>query len=402
MSKREHRRFTAEQKLEILKEADQPGVTVSEVCRRHALAVSVFYRWRAVAQGGSAVALKRDAQRTARKDDPEARHKAEIERMRAVIAEITAETKAAVMQIVEQTKRRSGWRVWTLGALGVPRSVYYAWKGRDSLEDQTAKPCRVYEVLPEERAAICEFALQYPKIGYRKLTWMMVDAGTACAGESTVYRILSDADLLSRWKRSRVSNGEYNFRPKAPNQQWHTDVMYVWVGARFYFLVSFVDAYSRYIVHHKLLMSLDGKSVAIELQAALEAAKDAKPRVVHDHGSEFVNRDVAAVIKAHNLIDIKTKPRHPESNGIVERFNGTVRAESDNDYGGNYLQAEAIIANLMHHYNEERLHATLGYMTPATWHRGQPDEVRNERARRIAAARAHRRMTNQQRFTEAA
>jgi transposase len=55
MSKREHRRFTAEQKLEILKEADQPGVTVSEVCRRHALAVSVFYRWRAVAQGGSAV-----------------------------------------------------------------------------------------------------------------------------------------------------------------------------------------------------------------------------------------------------------------------------------------------------------------------------------------------------------
>ena len=41
MTKREHRRFTAEQKLEILKEADQPGVTVSEVCRRHALAVAL-------------------------------------------------------------------------------------------------------------------------------------------------------------------------------------------------------------------------------------------------------------------------------------------------------------------------------------------------------------------------
>ena len=52
-------------------------------------------------------------------------------------------------------------------------------------------------------------------------------------------------------------------------------------------------------------------------------------------GSEFVNRDVAAVVKAHNLIDIKTRPRHPESNGIVERFDGTVRDESDND-GANY------------------------------------------------------------------
>jgi len=91
MSKREHRRFTAEEKLEILREAEQPSVTVSEVCRRHGLAPSVFYRWRAVALGGSAVALKRDAQRVPRKDDAEARHKSEIERLRAVIAEITAE-----------------------------------------------------------------------------------------------------------------------------------------------------------------------------------------------------------------------------------------------------------------------------------------------------------------------
>jgi len=303
------------------------------------------------------------------------------------------------MQIVVQTKQRSGWRCYrTLAALAIPRSVYYAWKRRDSLVDKMGTPCRSYEVLAEERALICEFARQFPKIGYRKLAWMMVDAGVVCVGESTVYRVLSDADLLSRWKRSTASSGEYNFRPDAPNQQWHTDVMYVWVAARFYFLVSFVDAYSRFVVHHKLLISLDGRSVAIELEAALESVQGAKPRIVHDHGSEFVNRDVAAVVKTHNLIDIKTRARHPESNGIVERFNGTVRAESDDDYGNNYLQAEATIGMLMRQYNEERLHAALGYMTPATWHRGQPHEVRDERARRIAAARAHRKLTNQQRF----
>lgn len=307
------------------------------------------------------------------------------------------------MQIVKQTQLRSGWRVCrTLAALGLPRSVYYAWKARDCLEDRAGTPCRVYEVLPEERTAICEYALRFAKIGYRKLTWMMVDAGVACVGESTVYRVLSEADLLSRWKRSAASSGEYHFRPTAPDQQWHTDVMYVWVAARFYFLLSFVDAYSRYIVHHKLLMTLNGASVATELQAALEATPGITPRVVHDHGGEFVNRDVAAVIKVHNLIDIKTRPRHPESNGIVERFNGTVRQESDNDYGNNYLQAEAIIAQLVRYYNEERLHATLGYMAPVTWHRGQPEEVRQERARRIAAARAHRKTINQQRFKQAA
>ena len=307
------------------------------------------------------------------------------------------------MQIVAQTKRRSGWQIGrTLAALGVPRSVYYAWKARERLEDRKATPCRAYALLPEERSAICADALKFPRIGYRKLTWMMVDEAVAFVGESTVYRVLSEADLLSRWKRSTASTGEYHFRPNGPNQQWHTDVMYVWVAARFYFLLSFVDAYSRYIVHHKLLVSLNGQSVATELQAVLEQASGDKPRIVHDHGGEFVNRDVTAVIKAHNLIDIKTKPRHPESNGIVERFNGTVRDESNNEYGDNYLQAEAIIATLMHHYNEERLHAALGYMTPATWHRGQPDAVRDERARRIAAARTHRKTTNQQRFNQAA
>ena len=91
MSKREYRRFTAYQKIEILREAYQPRVTVSEVCRRHGLSPSVLYRSRAVAQRVSAVALKRDAQRAPRKHDAETRHKAEIERMRAVIAEITAE-----------------------------------------------------------------------------------------------------------------------------------------------------------------------------------------------------------------------------------------------------------------------------------------------------------------------
>jgi transposase InsO family protein len=113
------------------------------------------------------------------------------------------------------------------------------------------------------------------------------------------------------------------------------------------------------------------------LDPSLEALDGAKPRVVHDHGSEFVNRDVAAVVKTHNLIDIKTKPQYPESTGSVERFNGTVGSEIDNDYGNNHLQAEAVIAELVHHYDEERLHATLDCMAPATWHRGQPDEVRD-------------------------
>jgi hypothetical protein len=93
--------------------------------------------------------------------------------------------------------------------LGVPRSVYYAWKRRESLEDRAGSPCPVYELLPDERTAICAYEVEYLKIAYRKLTWMMFDAGTVfCAGESTVYRVLSEADVLSRWKRRQARRPE--------------------------------------------------------------------------------------------------------------------------------------------------------------------------------------------------
>ena len=82
---------------------------------------------------------------------------------------------------------------------------------------------------------------------------------------------------------------------------------------------------SRYIVHHRLLTELSGTAVSVELEAALASCTGAKPRIVHDHGSEFCNAELRAVIKAHDLIDIRTRARHPESNGIVERWNGTVR-----------------------------------------------------------------------------
>lgn len=65
------------------------------------------------------------------------------------MSRIPGESKALVMQIVAQTKRRSGWRVYrTLAALGIPRSVYYAWKCRESLVDKIGARCRLYELLP--------------------------------------------------------------------------------------------------------------------------------------------------------------------------------------------------------------------------------------------------------------
>ena len=63
MAKRVYRRFTAEEKMQILKEAEQPGVTVAEVCRKHGMTPSLLYNWRAVAHSAAGSALKRTDRR---------------------------------------------------------------------------------------------------------------------------------------------------------------------------------------------------------------------------------------------------------------------------------------------------------------------------------------------------
>jgi len=87
------RRWTAEEKLQILEEGRQSGQTISEVCRRHQIAPGQFYAWEKQARQGALVAL-RNGPRGPGKADPTPQPQAEIERLRDVIAEISAENLA--------------------------------------------------------------------------------------------------------------------------------------------------------------------------------------------------------------------------------------------------------------------------------------------------------------------
>ena len=85
--KRKNGRFTAEEKRTILAEAEQPGVMITVLCRKHGIAVTQFYRWRAVAAQGVAAALKADGRgggKRQRGTRGEASAGRAIERLRAV------------------------------------------------------------------------------------------------------------------------------------------------------------------------------------------------------------------------------------------------------------------------------------------------------------------------------
>jgi len=75
------------------------------------------------------------------------------------------------------------------------------------LEDKVVIQPNLDAALPAEVKAVIRYALQHPRDGYHRLAYMMMDKDVVCLSPSSVYRILSSADLLYRFKQSSKSSG---------------------------------------------------------------------------------------------------------------------------------------------------------------------------------------------------
>jgi transposase InsO family protein len=316
----------------------------------------------------------------------------------------TAAVKAELLALVRVTQTRTGWTVRRiLKALGLTRARYRDWvkrAARDALTDRPPIARWTDGILAEEREAVLTYALAHPKDGYRRLAWQMVDADVAYLSPSSVYRILDDADLLYRWKRSQ-SSGTKPAQPTRPHERWHTDLMYLRIQDTWYFLVTVLDAYSRYVVHWELLTTMRAADVQLVIQQALERT-GATPDVVTDNGSQFTAAEFKDLVRRFAFKHIRIRWYHPESNGLVERFHRSTRGALGDGGLRNLTQARALIADWVREYNEKRLHAGLGYLTPAEFYRGDPAARITERQTKLAEGRERRRRINQTRFSEAA
>lgn len=310
--------------------------------------------------------------------------------------------------MVQETKRRSGWPVRrTLRALGVSPASYYRWRKDErsakKIPAEPAKPVQAYEATDQEKRAVRAYALKHPGIRHRELAWRMVDEEVVCLSPSTVYRILKGENLVCPWRRRTKRTREEEEKASRPDEMWATDLMYVLIGGRTYYLVTFLDEYSRLIVHHALVPSMDGITVSVEAQAAIERLLREKggeipshgmPRLRSDNGSCYVSREFRGVLDEHRLGHQRIKPHCPEENGIIERSNRTLREALDGAELTDLLQARDVIAGIVRWYNEDRLHSALGYLRPIDYYRGDPSAMHEQRRRKMADARHRRREKN--------
>jgi putative transposase len=308
---------------------------------------------------------------------------------------------------VEQAKRRSGWPVRrTLKSLGIPATSYYRWLREKSWAktaegQQPVRPVQWYEALPEEQAAVREYACRHTELRHRELAWRMVDEDVAYLSPSTVYRILRASNLVCPWRRRSKRRREELEQAQRSDERWGTDLMYVRLGSGQYFLVTFLDEYSRYLVHWELLTTMDGPSVSLAAQRAVEtlprdeAGKPlVAPEIRSDNGSCYISRDFRQVLESNGMAHQRIKPHCPEENGLVERSNRTLREALETAEPANRQEAEQALGKIVRWYNHERLHSALGYLRPADYYRGEPETLKEKRRTKLSQARHRRREKN--------
>jgi transposase InsO family protein len=269
---------------------------------------------------------------------------------------------------------------------------YQGWKKRRRLSQPLKKErsCfapRIDAPLKYEVEAVKRHALKNPADGYRRLTWQMIDEDIAYLSESSVYRILLEHDLLYRWARPRGGSGSRPPEPTKPHERWHTDIMYLQLDEVWYFLVSFIDSYSRYIVHWELLRSMTAEEVTSATRRALEMYPSENPEVVTDRGCQYTGKEFKKLVKQFELKHILCRVRHPQSNGIIERYHRTTREALEEKDMQSLGHAREVIACWVKNYNNSRLHAGLGYLRPVDYFSGNPKQLQEDRRRKLAEAR---------------
>lgn len=247
-----------------------------------------------------------------------------------------------------------------------------------------------------EKQAIIDFHHRHPLEGYRRLTYMMIDADVVAVSPTSVWRVLHQAGLLKRWNRKPSKKGTGFAQPSQPHEHWHVDVSYINIRGTFYYLCAVLDGWSRYLVHWDIRPSMTEMEIELILQRARETFPRAQPRIISDNGPQFIARDFKEFIRISGMTHVRTSPFYPQSNGKIERWNGSMKREcirpgtplSMND-------AHCLVAGYVDHYNTVRLHSAIGYVAPRDKLKGRAPGILAARKDKLDLARRRRKAERQ-------
>lgn len=264
------------------------------------------------------------------------------------------------------------------GWFGISRQAYYQhqWEGISTSYEE--------EMLLKEVRNIRQY---HRKMGGRKLYELLEPfmlAHNIKIGRDALFSILAANHLLVKKRKRKIQttnslhwlrkypNLIRDFEPTGINQLWVSDITYWKLGDKHSYISFITDAYSRKIVGYNVAESLEAIESISSLQMALSALGADKPlQLIHhsDRGVQYCSSGYVKLLQDYNIQISMTENGDPLENAIAERLNGIIKQEYLEDQNINTInEARALLAQVVHLYNNERPHMSIGYLKPNQVH----------------------------------
>ncbi|MEZ3242053.1 IS3 family transposase [Escherichia coli] len=386
------RRRTTQEKIAIVQQSFEPGMTVSLVARQHGVAASQLFLWRKQYQEGSLTAVAAGEQVVPASELAAAMK--QIKELQRLLGKKTMENEL-LKEAVEYGRGKKvdsaraliarGWGVSLVSrCLRVSRAQLHVilrrtddWKdGRRSRHsDDTDVLLRIHHVIGE-----------LPTYGYRRV-WALLRRqaeldGMPAINAKRVYRIMRQNALLLERKTAvppskRAHTGKVAV--KESNQRWCSDGFEFRCDNGEKLGVTFaLDCCDREALHWAVTTGgFDSETVQDVMLGAVERRFGSELPTspvewLTDNGSCYRANETRQFARMLGLEPKNTAVRSPESNGIAESFVKTIKR----DYISvmpkpDGLTAAKNLAEAFEHYNEWHPHSALGYRSPREYLRQQ-------------------------------
>ncbi|MGH2603718.1 MAG: IS3 family transposase [Nitrospirales bacterium] len=262
-------------------------------------------------------------------------------------------------------------------ALGVSRSGYYAWRHRPV----SARTAADQRVLPVLRRLHQQARGEYGAI---KLWQTLQKRGIRC-GRHRVARLRKLAGLEARRiRRFRVIVEHHQLPPPAPNllQQhfvapalntvWVGDLTAVPTRAGWLYVAVLLDLYSRRVIGWAMSATPD-QHLVLHALAMAAAQRPVRPGLIHhsDQGAQYSSLAYRQRLAALGLTPSMSRKGNCYDNAVVESFFSTLKNEliHHQTYPTRADAQQDIFAFIEGFYNRQRLHQSLGYLSPLEFER---------------------------------